>query len=232
MTHSQRKWNTLLLVLTCLGLLSFCCVIGLVMLWKLDLLTITPSAPAEPPDPVLDLPNEESDATDTYSLLIVNATAVQICSVQISPVTREDWGANYGSILPGAALDIDIPAGRYDLRALDCDAAVHHVAQINSADDPTVIIGGANKVQLHVQNASPDTVCYLQASLTHEDAWGEEDLLGAVSTLSPGESRYVYLYPGEYDLRVLNCAGDTLFAQYHVNLTDTTPWVLEKRNTR
>jgi hypothetical protein len=120
-----------------------------------------------------------------------------------------------------------VPAGRYDVLAVDCDDAGHHATQIASTDYPTVIIGGTNKVQLHIQNNSSHEVCYLQASFTFEQKWGEEDLLGEVETISPHTSRYVYLYPGDYDLRALDCHGATLFERQDITLEETSTWILE-----
>lgn len=171
-------------------------------------------------------PLAENVRGDDITFRVVNETPEEMCAVYLSPRADDHWGASRGGIPAGASLDINVlAAGHYDFFAVDC-AGIAHASQIISPDSPLIVIGGIGKIQLHVKNASEDEICYLQAAFTYEDEWGNGDLLGA-ETLSPHSSQFFYLYPGDYDLRTLNCNGDTLFEQFNVTLAESSTWVLE-----
>jgi hypothetical protein len=78
-------------------------------------------------------------------------------------------------------------------------------------------------VSLVLDNESSFTVCEVNISPSTEDTWGE-DLLDI--EIGPGSSHTFAVEPGEYDLRAVDCEGDTLDAQQAVDLSEDSTWTL------
>ncbi|MEW6569485.1 MAG: serine protease [Chloroflexota bacterium] len=84
----------------------------------------------------------------TVRLTVINDTTRPACCIQISPSLAQNWGPDdLGEteiVYPGASRLFEVPAGQYDLRALDCD--FNRVAQqyrIDIAEDITFALSSA-----------------------------------------------------------------------------------------
>jgi hypothetical protein len=78
----------------------------------------------------------------------------------------------------------------------------------------------SNTATLNVINDSPQTICYVNFSLSTDTSWGP-DRLGSTETIGPGASRAFETEPGIYDMRLLDCDQNVLFTQFRINLSGT-----------
>ncbi|MEL6271213.1 MAG: serine protease, partial [Chloroflexota bacterium] len=70
-------------------------------------------------------------------------------------------------------------------------------------------------------NESNSTICYVYISPTTAADWGD-DQLGALETVNGGESREFRFAPGDYDMLLLDCDGETLQDSRSLNVSAGT----------
>jgi hypothetical protein len=155
---------------------------------------------------------------------IVNDTGIQICYLFVAPSTSEDWGDNQlqsGNTIEGGSTFTltDIPAGTYDLLAEDCQN--NGVAQefgVEFTPDGITWTLSPNTTELELINNSSVAICYLYVSPSDSDEWGP-DQLGENTVVDPGATfTLTGIEPGQYDMRVESCEGDSL-EEYGLDLT-------------
>lgn len=160
-----------------------------------------------------------------------NLSSVTVCNLLLSPSDSEDWGEDQlGSetvINSGGSFTVtDVPPGRYDYQALDCDGNTldgHYGVELGEGGFTWTIRDATD--QLVILNNSSLDVCYVYASSLEDSYWGA-DRLGAESTVPIGGQTVVYLQPGSYDLRAEACDGDTYWEEYSQTITGGYEWTL------
>lgn len=177
------------------------------------------------------LKDQPTPAAGNAPLTIINDLESNACYLYISPTTDDSWGNDWlgtGYVLAaGDTTVINVPAGNYDLNALDCaydTLREEYGITVGSSGHVWSLSGNSGgQAALEMINESSSTICYVQISLTTDTEWGP-DWLGETETISSGRSRTFKLLPNTYDIRVLNCDQETLKEEYRVNISGNTTW--------
>ena len=107
--------------------------------------------PPEPAQPAQEQPAQEQppQGGGSVPLELVNQAAMDVCYVQISPTTAEEWGEDWLGeteiVAPGSSRTFEVQAGRYDLRASDCDGndiAIEWEVDLSSGSYTWTLSGG------------------------------------------------------------------------------------------
>jgi hypothetical protein len=166
-------------------------------------------------------------------LTVINDLESNACYLYISPTTDDSWGDDWlgtGYVLAaGDTTVINVPAGDYDLNALDCAYETlreEYGITVGSSGQVFALSGASSgQAALEMINEGSTTICYVQISLSTETEWGP-DWLGETETIGGGSSRTFELLPNTYDIRALDCDQETLKEEYGVNITGNTAWTV------
>ena len=193
------------------------------------------------------LPDETGGGTSgggsgDASLTVYNDTDEAVWFINISPSTSDSWGDDWlgdDVILSGDYYTFYMPAGTYDLRALDPDENVlaERYGEEISGDmewtlylDETGSSGGDQGVGYHeltLENYSDIDVCYVFISPSTSDSWGD-DWLGE-SDVIPVGTIYTFYLPGDvmtWDLQAADCEGVSVAEEYEVYFDTDKVWTL------
>lgn len=166
-------------------------------------------------------------------ILLENDASIDICWVYISPTTSDMWGADWlgVDIIPaGTAYTFYAETGDWDFQAVACDGSVMDT-QFGIAIDSDGVTwtigggpggGGAGSTMLTVINGTDTDMCYLYISPTTSDMWGD-DWLGS-DIIPAGTSYTVTLAPGDYDMTIEDCTGETMGTQMGVTISGEMEW--------
>jgi CHAT domain-containing protein/tetratricopeptide (TPR) repeat protein len=72
---------------------------------------------------------------------------------------------------------------------------------------------------LRLINDSEQTICFVQISSVTDAGWGPNHL-GNDDTIAPAQTYIFELEVGAYDVRLLDCKGNTLFEEYHLFISE------------
>ncbi|NOR82297.1 MAG: hypothetical protein GQ526_02260 [Ardenticatenales bacterium] len=166
----------------------------------------------------------EEPPDGAFQIKVVNRSPYDVCYVQISVETDEEWGddlmAEDEIIEPGDSRSFDLDEGTYDVMLRDCDAIpVESASEVSS--DVTITVGASGVVGLLLDNQSSTEICYVFISLSDNEEWGS-DWLGGAESIFAGEQRVFYVDTGVYDLLAQDCVGEgsDLVEELAVDLTD------------
>jgi uncharacterized protein involved in high-affinity Fe2+ transport len=86
--------------------------------------------------PAADAPAADAPAADVVAqFTFTNTGTVEICELYLSPVDKQEWGPdqlNQKTIPAGEKFTLtDIPAGKYDAKAVGCNGAGEQVIQLD-----------------------------------------------------------------------------------------------------
>jgi len=96
--------------------------------------------------------------------------------------------------------------------------------QLMTAD--AVYVGGNRSiVDFVVVNNSSETFCIVQLSQSDAQNWGQDEL-GAEEVVDPGYERTFNLATGTYDLRLLDCNGNSLLEEYELEITESMTYTV------
>ena len=84
---------------------------------------------------------------------------------------------------------------------------------------PSETTAGANTSIFMVTNDSSEMICYVYISPSNWDDWGD-DRLDSDEVINAGRSRAWDLSPGNYDVLLLDCSGDTLEDARNIELEE------------
>ncbi|MEM6529906.1 MAG: hypothetical protein AAF653_16520 [Chloroflexota bacterium] len=119
-------------------------------------------------------------------------------------VSEERTAGRLGGLLPLMAVEAMLANEGY----VPGSGAV--VAEAPAAPPPT-------SGTFTLMNASNSRVCYVYISPTTASDWGD-NLLGRSEVVDPGDSREFRFAPGDYDVLLLDCAGETLEDTRSINV--------------
>jgi hypothetical protein len=97
-------------------------------------------------------------------------------------------------------------------------------ATTTSAGGAATVAATPAAVQLQVQNASSQEICYLYISPVSDPNWGP-DQLGS-RTLSPGETDTYSMPPGQWDIKAEDCSHNQLFVMRNATIAADSALVL------
>lgn len=86
---------------------------------------------------------------------------------------------------------------------------------------PTPIPQDSNLVGIEVDNLTSTSVCFAYITTPDDDTWGE-DQLGSEEIIEAGYYRVFEVTPGTYDIRLDDCYGKVIDAQYGLEVSDIT----------
>lgn len=187
--------------------------------------TWTPtSALVSTPVTDVDLPTPSTG----FRITLVNNSTYAACYVYISPSESDRWGEDWlaqdETVIAGGRREFAVPAGNHDILVKACDGAVL-ASGWEIGSDTTLALGGGGLVPLRAINASQSELCYVYASFSDADVWGE-DWLGAAETMTPDGVRVFFLEPGVYDLLAEDCSGQIVEELYGIDIRQEIEWVI------
>ena len=161
---------------------------------------------------------------------VVNDTAVQACYILISPSGARNWGQDdlgpTEIVQAGASRPFQLPAGTYDVLALECnfDVILERYG-IDITSPSTFSLGGAQSpiptggdAALTLVNETGRAVCYVYISPSTSSTWGA-DAMGGTGIIPTGTSREFEVVSGTYDLLAQGCDGSRMSETYGVTLS-------------
>jgi len=193
--------------------------------------TAAPPATATPPASTVEVTAQATvGATETAGLTvtILNHSPYTVCYFFASPADVGEWGEDWlGTdqvILPGNELAVSLPAGNYDVLIQDCDYLT--LASVTAVSAPTqILVGGEGRLPFRIINQLENGICFVYASPSDADDWGE-DQLGAVGTIPSGGGWVLFLDPAVYDFRLEDCDGNVVGEQSGVEVDAELEWTL------
>jgi formylglycine-generating enzyme required for sulfatase activity len=195
-----------------------------------------PEAPIDaPPTPALqDIPVGSDEGASVVT--ISNYSGVEVCYVYISPSTSDSWGEDLlgpGETLPdGASRQFPVTPDVYDVRVEDCDEEpLYEEAGLVVEGNVDVLVGGGrggarDSATLTVVNTLDVEICSLFVALSEGTSWGG-NRLGAGETVLPGYELTLFLSPGDYSVKALDCDGEELVEWHYIPVTSETVFDLE-----
>jgi hypothetical protein len=185
--------------------------------------TDRPAAPTETPTEGPTETPTETELPNVPSVLVVNESGTDICSVHISPVDSEDWGDNWidePPIAPGKVAFYELDEGLWDVKIEDCDGHIMHAVRDASIQYPYILIvseGGGPTAPVTITNAGQVPICNVYISPPIAQDWGD-DWMGEDTTIEPGASQTFEVPMSFYDFRVTDCDDLDLGAEYEVEI--------------
>jgi hypothetical protein len=180
---------------------------------------------------IIGLKDQPTPAAGDAPLTVINDLESNACYLYISPTTEDSWGDDWlgtGYVLTaGDTTVINVPAGDYDLNALDCTYETlreEYGVTVGSSGQVWTLSGtSSGQASLEMINQGSETICYVQISLSTETEWGP-DWLGESETIGSGSSRVFELLPNTYDIRALDCDQEAIKEEYQVSISGNTTW--------
>jgi S1-C subfamily serine protease len=161
---------------------------------------------------------------------VVNDTSTSACYVLISPSGARNWGQDdlgpTEIVQAGASRMFQLPAGTYDMMALECtfDVILERYG-IDITSPSTFALGGgqapapsSGDAMVTLVNETSRAVCYVYMTPSTSTTWGP-DAMGGTGIIPTGTSRDFQVASDTYDLLAQACDGSLIAQAYDVQVS-------------
>ena len=184
------------------------------------------------PTPTQPLPTRpqptETQANGKVTLTVTNnMTSASVCEVYVISPFADTWGNNMlvtSQIAGGSSFDIQLRAGVYNLRAVDCNqnsVGYEWDFELTTSDKWTLV----DPVTLTLNNTSTLSACYVRISRPGSQTWGS-NWLGTDVSIDSGSSYDLQVQPGTYDLKAEDCDKIEIAEQRGFDLSGSNAWTI------
>jgi hypothetical protein len=177
----------------------------------------------ESPQPTESEPQEQNPPADQgeqpgggppagqAEIVFHNTTTMPLCEAFVTFASQPDWSRpNITDTIPPDSTHTltDVPPGTYDIKVHDCDGfVVAWALGVELADGDSLSYTVVSPVDyLEIENGSSLAVCGIYVKTPDLNTYSR-DMLSPRQQIAPGETFFINLARGAWDLRFESCSG-------------------------